>query len=94
MDWYRITLSMQDVAAGETARLQDKFIHAVNQNTAAADMQMYALNEDDRPYSVFYFSPGCGEIILKQFLDYQPAACGQPNIDDLMLLVGQGRAAT
>ncbi|NJB67033.1 hypothetical protein GGQ74_000673 [Desulfobaculum xiamenense] len=90
MDWYRITLSLQDIAQGGTSRLQDRFIRAWTQHDAPREMRMYALREKSRPATVFYFSPGCGEVILKHFLDYNPSACPSPEDEDLMLLVGHG----
>ena len=84
--WYRVTLSNSDVVARRHMELQRAFETLFLANQWPKQAAMFA-NVDTLAHH-FYFSPGAVEIARELIAGYAGTECAQPEVSDLVLLVG------
>lgn len=83
--WYKITMSSADTVARKHMVLQDHFEKLLMTSGA---MDAFMLVSDGRDSDTYYFSPSAMRIARQLLLSYGAAACPQPNLRTLQIVVG------
>ncbi len=84
MDWFKVTLSVSDVAAGRAITLQNRFIELFAAAGAPKDAGMFESN--DVMLNDYYFSPGAVAFALALIEAHSGETCGAPARSEVRIL--------
>ncbi len=87
MDWYRLTLSRDQVCAGETHRRKEEFFDAFADAGAPRTMALFQQEREDGCLDLF-FTPACAEHAQQLLAEWGCTPCERPSMVGLHLLVG------
>ena len=91
MNWYKVTMSLHDIAEGKLIELHGKFANALNEN-APQNMALFSSLPDTEGQRQLYFPPEC-VLQLQALIDsYGGSACDKPEKEQLDLLAGSAEA--
>jgi hypothetical protein len=91
MDWYKISLTTDQVSEGKISEIQDAFLKVFMVSNNRESLTLYAASKFEiHNFTELYFTPECYEnpamkTLIKQH-DGNP--CEKPEIQKLALLVG------
>lgn len=87
MSWYRSTLSLAQVDAGEAQRRTEVFSEAFFAAGAPRTMALFQQVREDGGLHL-YFTPVCGELVAELLAEWGSAPCDRPPMAGLQFLVG------
>ena len=87
MSWYRSTLSLAQIAAGEVQRHTEIFSEAFFAAGAPRAMAMFQQGRADGDLDL-YFTPDCGKFAAGLLGDWGSVPCDRPPTAGLQFLVG------
>jgi len=96
MDWYKITLTQDQVAEGKIAEIQDKFLEVFVISKSREGLVLFAASKfEDHNFTELYFTPECYENpALKMIITQSNGKpCEKPEIRGLALLLGYAKHA-
>lgn len=87
MSWYCMTLSREQVEAGETRQRREAFFDVFAD--AGAPRTMALFEQEQRCGAVdLFFTPVCGEHAAQLLTDWDCTPCERPSMVNLNLLIG------
>jgi hypothetical protein len=86
MQWFKVTLSDEDIAALKNSALQDEFDQIFTAFASPMDAAMFCAPE--AWIHDYYFSPGAAMIAMSLIDRYGGAKCPPPTKSAVRLLVG------
>lgn len=87
MDWYRLTLSPEQVAAGKIPPVKEAFTSAFRAAGGPRAMALFQKETEDGGVDLF-FTPDCGRFASELLAEIGAAPCPGPPLIGLELLVG------
>lgn len=87
MDWYRLTLTGEQVAAGKVQEYREAFEQAFMAAKGPRIMALFSRECDDGGMNL-YFTPDSGKYAAELIQDWGCAPCDHPPLLGLHLLVG------
>lgn len=87
MNWYRLTLSREQVAGGEVHERKEAFLAAFTSACAPRAMALFQQVREDGGLDLF-LSPDCGEQAEELLAEWGCVSCERPSMVGLHLLVG------
>jgi hypothetical protein len=87
MSWYRSTLTLAQVAAGEAQRRTADFAEAFSAAGAPRMMALFQREREDGGFDL-YLTPDCGEFAAELLRDWGSVPCERPPMPSLQFLVG------
>ena len=91
MPWYKVTLTVEQIASGEGTRLQKQFMQLFLAALGPKDMALFT-DITGIPSTTFYFSPGSYEHAQALISSYLGTPCEKPDKENLAFLVGHDAA--
>lgn len=87
MNWYNLSLTASEVAAGAPQQRRDIFFEAFSTARAPRSMALFEQNREDGGLDLF-FTPECGQHAAKLLKDWDCTSCDRPSMIGLYLMVG------
>lgn len=87
MEWYRLTLTPEEAAAGNIAPIKDAFTSAFRASGGPRAMALFRKESGDGGADLF-FTPDCGRFASDFLAEIGAVPCPGPALIGLELLVG------
>lgn len=87
MDWYMLTLTGGEVAAGVNEQKKKDFFEAFDAAKAPRSMALFEQKREDGGLDLF-FTPESGQHAAGLLEEWNCSRCARPSMVDLHLLVG------
>jgi len=86
MQWYKITLTHDQLMSGEGEKIQELFVQIATQELLKKGIGFYSEAPDGDIYAL-YVSPSAYNLLSSALQKYQGEFCEEPDLESLSILV-------